>query len=476
MVTVAAARGAAIGIASLLALGCSGGARGGATAGDGGAAGLDAAARGDAFVGNNGIADGASEDSAAPPSTDGTVDATPSSPSDGGAFALGRPSATVTADAVGTALSSYHENTSTGDIWCTPCDGAPVVLAIASYLGDTSTDARLLQQMRVLLSGGNDPFGTGGYAANDERNATAMYAIAKRTPRIWSQLTTTEVHAIDLIMEATFVADVYATADATNASGPPRTFDGSTNSNRDWNPNYREGMIGAVVVGAEYFGGRAPSEALLAAYDHAAFAQQLQAAGLSHLYQTFHTYQATPSAMAPSPQTVQQGIQGYAMHAMTLAQLLDLYVYLAGDTFSGQVACGLNSGAGIQSGSVYAGRITAGCSSLPNLGSVGMEKEFDSTDANGARSDASYVRLGVRTDLFNQLVVLVYGDWQDTTASMTAIAHVAVGVSDFFYKAAQGYEDYSHGTDQGLFKCGANMDCPINHALWTEVLAPAHGM
>ena len=41
---------------------------------------------------------------------------------------------------VGTALSSYHRNNSTGDIWCTPCDGAPVVLAEASYAGDTSTD------------------------------------------------------------------------------------------------------------------------------------------------------------------------------------------------------------------------------------------------------------------------------------------------------------------------------------------------
>jgi hypothetical protein len=442
--------------------------------GDGGAAGLDATASADAFAGNDGFANGAGADSGAPPLTDGATDA--AHPPDGGAFALGLPSATVVADAVSTALSSYHENTSTGDIWCTPCDGAPVVLAIASYLGDTSADARLLQQMRTLLGGGNDPFGTGGYAANDERNATAMYAIAKRTPRIWKQLTATEVHAIDLIMEATFVADVYATADATNSSGPPRTFDGSTNSNRDWNPNYREGMIGAVVVGAEYFGGRTPSEALLAAYDHAAFTQQLQVAGFSHLYQTFDTYQATPSAMAPSPQTVQQSIRGYAMHGMTLGQLLDLYVYLASDTFSAHVACGLNSGAGVLSGSVNAGRITAGCAGLPNLGAVGMEKEFDSTDANGARSDASYVRLGVRTDLFNQLVVLVYGDWRDTTASMTAISQLAVGVSDFFYKAGQGYEDYSHGTDQGLFKCGTDMDCALNQALWTQVLAPAHGM
>jgi hypothetical protein len=277
-------------------------------------------------------------------------------------------------------------------------------------------------------------------------------------------------------MEATFVADVYATADATNKNGPPRTFDGSTNSNRDWNPNYQEGMIGAVIVGAEYFGGQAASEAMLTAYDHAAFTNQLQAAGLTHLYQTFDTYQANPSAGAPSPQTVQQGILGYAMHGITLGHLLDMYVYLANGTFSATVSCGLNGGAGILTGGVYAGRIVSGCSGLPNVGSVGMEAEFASTDANGARSDASYVRLGTRDDLFNQAVLVVYGDWQDTATSTKAIGQLAIGVKDFFYKATQGYQDYSHGINEGLFQCGKSMDCPLNQAIWTQVLAPVHGM
>jgi hypothetical protein len=395
---------------------------------------------------------------------------------DGGAAVLGHLGSTVVADAISTALSSYHRNTSTGDIWCTPCDGAPVVLAAAAFTGDTSADARLLQQMRLLLGSSNDPFGTGGYSANDERNATAMYAIAKRTPRIWSQLTSTEVHQIDLIMEATLVADVYATADTTNASGPPVTFDGSTNSNRDWNPNYREGMIGAVIVGTEYFGGQVPTEAMLAAYDHAAFTASLHSAGLYNLYWTFSTYMTSPGAGAPSPQTVQQGITGYAMHGITLGQLLSMYLYLATDTFSAKVTCGLNAGGGILVGSVYAGKIVAGCSGLPNVGASGMEKEFDSTDANGARSDASYARLGLRADLLNQLVVVVYGDWQVTSASNAALGLVATGVGDFFYKATNGYEDYSHGTDEGLFKCGTSMDCPLNQAIWTEMLAPAHGM
>jgi hypothetical protein len=395
---------------------------------------------------------------------------------DGSAATLGHLDSTVVADAVSTALSSYHRNTSTGDIWCTPCDGAPVVLAAAAYTGDTSADSRLLQQMRLLLGGSNDPFGTGGYSANDERNATAMYAIAKRTPRIWSQLTSSEVHLVDLIMEATLVADVYATADKTNTTAPPVTFDGSTNSNRDWNPNYREGMIGAVLVGTEYFGGQTATEAMLAAYDHAAFTAGLKTAGLNNLSWTFSTYMTNPGAGAPSPQTVQQGITGYAMHGITLGQLLAMYLYLATDTFSATVACGVNAGAGILVGSVYAGKIVTGCPGLPNVGASGMEKEFDSTDANGARSDASYARLGTRADLFNQLVLVVYGGWQDTTASTAALGLVATGVKDFFYKATSGYEDYSHGTDEGLFKCGSSMDCPLNQAIWTQLLAPSHGM
>jgi hypothetical protein len=389
---------------------------------------------------------------------------------------LGVPSQAVLTDALGTALSSYHRNANTGDIWCTPCDGAPVVLAEASYAGNTSTDARLLEQMREILKPGNDPFATGGYAANDERNATAMYAIAKRTPRVWSQLSAAEVHLIDLVMEATLVADVYATADTTNMGGPPKTFDGSSNSNRDWNPNYQEGMIGAVIVGTEYFGGQAPTQAMLASYDHAAFTASLQSNGLNNAYWTFSTYLTNPNAGAPSPATVQQGLQNYSMHGKTLGQLLDIYTYLANGTFAGTVGCGLNAGAGILVGNVYAGRIVAGCAGLPNKGAMGQETEFDSVDGNGARSDASYVRLGLRANLFNQLVLVVYGDWQNTSASMASLLLVKVGVTDFFYKATQGYEDYSHGTDEGFFQCGMGIDCALNQSIWTDVLAPAHGL
>lgn len=153
-----------------------------------------------------------------------------------------------------------------------------MILAAAGYAGDSSVDPRLLQQMR-LLSNGNDPFCTGGYSANDERNATA----------------------------------------------------------------------------------------------------ELKANGLQNAYWTFNTYQASPGAGAPSPATVQAGIQGYRLHGMSLGQLLDIYLNLANDTFGEVVTCGLNNGAGILVGGVYAGRIVAGCAQLPNQGQVGMEKEFNTS-------------------------------------------------------------------------------------------------
>ena len=216
-------------------------------------------------------------------------------------------------------------------------------------------------------------------------------------------------------------------------------------------------MIGAVLVGTEYFGASAAT-AMLASYDHAAFTADLQAQGLQNLYWTFSTDMTNPSAGAPSPQTVEAGITGYSMHGITLDQLLAMYVYLASNTFSATVSCGLNNGAGVQAGSIYAGPIVSGCSGLPNVGKVGMGLEFDSVDADGPRSSESRniwacvtISSSARARRLRRL--------DNTAAATLVIPQVATGVTDFFYKATEGYEDYSEGIDQELFKCGTSTDC-----------------
>lgn len=35
---------------------------------------------------------------------------------------------------------------------------------------------------------------------------------------------------------------------------------------------------------------------------------------------------------------------------------------------------------------------------------------------------------------------------------------------------------YTGDTSADLFQCGKSMDCVLNQAIWTEVLAPAHGL
>ena len=49
--------------------------------------------------------------------------------------------------------------------------GASVVLAVASHAGNTSADARLLEQIRHLLVGTNAICANGGYPAQHERHA-----------------------------------------------------------------------------------------------------------------------------------------------------------------------------------------------------------------------------------------------------------------------------------------------------------------
>ncbi|MFY0579400.1 hypothetical protein ACN28S_38675 [Cystobacter fuscus] len=220
------------------------------------------------------------------------------------------PQATVD-QAVAAPLGWFGVN-STGERYCSNCNGQSIILAIAAFKGNTSADARLLQQMRYVLGNNRDPFANGGYMAQHERMMTGMFAIAKRTPRVWDQLTATEKTKIDLIMKATLVGSAYTTADKSNAGGAtPTGIDGDTNLDRDWNPNYREGMVGAVIVSTLYLGGRTATDTFLNGYKHASFVTQLTSAGLTRLASVFNTNVANPSAGAPSAATIESAIRDY---------------------------------------------------------------------------------------------------------------------------------------------------------------------
>jgi hypothetical protein len=357
--------------------------------------------------------------------------------------------------------------------------GASITLAAAAYAGNASADARLLEQARYTLTGGNDITANGGYPAQHERHVTGMFVLMKATPRVWNQLTAAERHKADLLMQAALVASAFTTGDANPyiASGQAeRTLDGDTNLSRDWNPNYREGMVGAMLVGAAYFG-TAQAQALLGSYDHAAFVAELAAAGLSNLHETFTWKAANPSSIAPDAATIQSTVRaaatgGYRYYGLPLTDVMGIYGRLLADTYGATVNAGLNGGAGIDG----AGKIVSGADTLPNPGQPGMLKEFDSVDAGGPRSAANYAFDGYRPHLTNVLALVASGLWQkDSAVARDAATKLQVGNTDLWYKLDRGYVAYYKGENHGTMSTagdGGEWGFAYNRPLWEQVLRP----
>lgn len=204
---------------------------------------------------------------------------------DASAAVINSPSSTAINAAIAAPLILYRKSFSGGAYTNGAYfGGASVTLAVASHAGNTSSDARLLQQMRTSITGGNEPCANGGYPAQHESHATGMFAIAKQTPRIWDQLTAAEKTKVNLVMKAALVASAFTTSDTNPyvlAGSQQYTLDADPNLDRNWNPNYREGMLGGVLIGRVYFGGPTAAAAILDTYNHTQFVAELNSHGLN---------------------------------------------------------------------------------------------------------------------------------------------------------------------------------------------------
>ncbi len=122
------------------------------------------------------------------------------------ATVLNSPSQTAINAAIAAPMIRYGRAISGGAYTSGGWDGgASIILAVASYAGNTSADARLLPQIRSILTAENEICANGGSPAQHELHATGMFAIAKQTPRIWNQLTTAEKTRIDLLMKSSIM-------------------------------------------------------------------------------------------------------------------------------------------------------------------------------------------------------------------------------------------------------------------------------
>ncbi len=358
--------------------------------------------------------------------------------------------------------------------------GWQVSHALAVWAGDASAEDRMLEQIRHSLDGENSISANGGYPAQHERNITGAYAILRHTPHFWQErLTPDDRHKIDLLMKASLVASAYTTADATyDGDMPHSAIDGNTNLHRGWNPNFREGMFGALIVASVHFGGHEAAQDILDNYDHDAFVTELEAAGLSNTHETFTWAANHPDSGAPSGERIERHVRGYRFQGEALMSPMDLLHYLTMHTYGAEVACGLNDGEGIMHDGVPTGVIVSGCEGLPNKGRTGMLLEFASRDASGPRSSMVYAYDGFRPNLTNHVVTLVGGFWEPGAKADEIIERKTIGVTDLVYKLEHGYRNYAHGR-------GSHDVYDINREhwswsyrttipLWTEVVRPFH--
>lgn len=323
---------------------------------------------------------------------------------------------------------------------------AMVVLATASFSGNTSADARLLQQLRYNIKSGHDPSGAGGYVAQHELRFAVAAALAKLTPRIWKQFTVAEKTKIELCMKGLVVGAAYTSSinnfeikknvsNINNLRGAQMWWKGA--------PNFRLAPPATMIAGSVFMGSAGAVTAFLNGFDQAAFAAQLKSNGLDNQYATFHS--AGSNGSRPTPAQVKQGITNWkwAINSEGINKPGKLMTDIAYGAFNKKITAGLNGGAGIVVKGVARGRIINGASGLPNKGAMGMANELDTVDGGGKRSAMSYSFKGTRV-MLDALTAFVCGGLSGADTK-GIVSRVNIGMTDLKYKSVHGYYSYSKG-------------------------------
>lgn len=164
-------------------------------------------------------------------------------------------------------------------------------LAIAGRNDETleSTDGtnvrdRAVAHMKAALTPGLHPLFPGGHHSWFDQQVPMALGIARRTPGMWSQLSTDERRRADLLMEhCLYVANIFCNTNSTDWSLRAMVNVDMYGSNSGSLPN-QSAAYHAYAIGAyAHFGGASGMNPLLAAYDLTAFRARLQAEGFDDI-------------------------------------------------------------------------------------------------------------------------------------------------------------------------------------------------
>ena len=289
--------------------------------------------------------------------------------------------------------------------------------------GGKTVDGALLAQVRNLIGGGHEPDADGGLEGWSHAPVAQALLLLKHGPA-WSELSSAEQNKVALVEEAMGFGGDYAYNDANNFSSGICGFGNFAKTN---NPNYEDGYVDVELAAIQFFG---PSQwnSLLAGFDDATFAAQLDSAGLTNAGGCFTTVgSAANSAIRPP----------WVFKGHGSSDVMGLWNQLATDTFTQTVA---SSVTGTSNGTTVTAHISDGSTS-PEQGRFGMEREFNSTDSGGLRSSALYAFEGWMNVTGSRAAMSALGAFSCSAASSAAAYHV--GTLDLMYKLDHGYISYA---------------------------------
>ncbi len=352
--------------------------------------------------------------------------------------------------------------------------GAPMaVLAYNSWTGNSSTDAKVLAAVRNCLSGNKAPAAASGFSMQFEAgNWAAVVALAKLTPRVWNQLSSTEKAKIDILMKALAKAAAWSSSDKTKETH--YTLAGIKNNYPRGNANYQLANPFMLSIMIAYMGSVSAVDTFLRTTSAQSIASGLSAQGMSN---TLWAWKSPRPSGAPSYATIDNSCNGWTFKNRPLSDMKNIFKEQMQRTY-GEVSFIAHPQSSKMGGR---GKLMGPSTAALNawVGKVGMPDEMAASDGGGLRSSAAYSMMELRQTWIWFIIMLTSGQMAKNDPVMQAVkGQVNVGYNWYSKMVDIGWKDYSKGgsgsgnSDFKRSQKGEQYGMDFNLPMWINVIYP----
>ncbi len=339
---------------------------------------------------------------------------------------------------------------------------AMVATAYDSWRGNTATDTYTVNCIKNCLGGGRDPSMSMGYPAQHQMYFGIAVWFVTQIPRLWTGTGTfsaSEKTRIDLLMKCGGIAGATCSRDAGDGGGNAYSLLGWNNpSNPSDNPNFRTASRAWPFILSAYLGSTTAGKAYLDAVTTTVLNTMytnLVANGLSNAAAAFNPNRPNAEGPAPTYATIVNKCTDWTTTGgYSLLQPTQVLAAELNNAFDKTVTTGYNNGAGTpDSGGTrgkFAGSVAGNAEYAAIAGDVGRCHEYESGDAEGQRSSASYAAWACWCEFGFALICIASGMVVPDAAGIPgAVAKMKVGIRYQRLASSIGYLSWAHNGGNG---------------------------